>query len=410
MVRGVRKYLVVSGVMAALLAVLAGCARTWFAQREPWRREAEAACLKSGAVKEGPAITILRPIEGPGACGADFPLRVAALGEPAVVGFADEPMRPPGLIPAAPNDARPPPAAPPPAPFLPSPPYAPAQPAAAPREPLSLAPPGLAPPEGARLGAAPAGGYAQSYPPQSYPPQSYPPSVYPQQRAPVPRAPVETVPLGRPMPPAIAAGPATVVPAATLACPLVSTLDRYVGDSVQPAALRWFGQPVVEIKQISAYSCRGMNGDPNAPISEHAFGNALDIAAFVLADGRNITVKEGWHGSPEEQGFLHDVHGAACEVFTTVLAPGSNAYHYDHMHVDLMRRASGRVICQPAAVPGEVAAAQAGGGRGRPGEPPYTGTVSSGRNLRPASRMMPDQPYAYDEDDVALSRGRPGED
>ena len=103
---------------------------------------------------------------------------------------------------------------------------------------------------------------------------------------------------------------------------LVSTLDRFISEHVQPAAARWFGQPVVEIKQISAYSCRGMNGDPRANISEHAFGNALDIAAFTLADGHRITVKDGWHGAPEEQGFLHDVQGAACEMFTTVLAPG----------------------------------------------------------------------------------------
>jgi hypothetical protein len=48
-----------------------------------------------------------------------------------------------------------------------------------------------------------------------------------------------------------------------------------------------------------------MNGDPYANISEHAFGNALDMAAFTLADGREVTVKDGWHGAPEEQGFLH---------------------------------------------------------------------------------------------------------
>src|SRR5207245_10358232 len=100
-------------------------------------------------------------------------------------------------------------------------------------------------------------------------------------------------PLG-PASPAPATASAAVTPAATLACPLVSVLDQWIAGSVQPAALRWFGQPVVEIKQISAYSCRGMNGDPNANISEHAFGNALDIAAFVLADGRKVVVKTGW--------------------------------------------------------------------------------------------------------------------
>ncbi len=128
---------------------------------------------------------------------------------------------------------------------------------------------------------------------------------------------------------------------------------------MQPAAQRWFGARVVEIRQISAYSCRGMNGDSRAHISEHAFGNALDIAGFTLADGRQVSVRDGWKGMPEEQGFLHDVQAAACQQFSTVLAPGSNIHHYDHIHVDLMRRASRRVICEPSAVSGDEVAARA---------------------------------------------------
>jgi hypothetical protein len=149
-----------------------------------------------------------------------------------------------------------------------------------------------------------------------------------------------------------------VTPVATLACPMVSALDQWVSEAVQPAALKWFRQPVVEIKQISAYSCRGMVGNSTAHISEHAFGNALDVAGFVLADGRKILVKNGWTGTPEETGFLHDVQLAACERFTTVLAPGYNVYHYDHIHLDLMRRASGRKACKPYAMTGEEAAAK----------------------------------------------------
>ena len=189
-------------------------------------------------------------------------------------------------------------------------------------------------------------------------------------------------------------GPVVVKPAATLACPIVAQLDRWINDSVQPAALKWFGARVVEIKQISAYSCRGMNGNPNAHISEHAFGNALDIAAFTLDDGRRITVKDGWHGMAEEQGFLRDVQGAACQQFTTVLAPGSNAYHYDHIHVDLMRRASRRIICEPAAVSGDQIAARAGGrgsyaaqDRGYTGSIPLGGSRHSARSRSTTTRM-----------------------
>jgi hypothetical protein len=140
---------------------------------------------------------------------------------------------------------------------------------------------------------------------------------------------------------------------------MVSELERWISGAVQPAAMRWFGSPVAEIRQISAYSCRGMNGNPRASISEHAFGNALDIASFTLADGRKISVKNGWHGLPEEQGFLRDVQGAACDQFATVLAPGSNVYHYDHIHVDLMRRRDSHRACNPHAMSGEEAAARA---------------------------------------------------
>jgi hypothetical protein len=195
---------------------------------------------------------------------------------------------------------------------------------------------------------------------------AYPPAAaYPRERRP---APYSESPATTPLPrlgPApgnsvAAFGPVAMKPAATLACPMVSALDRWLADSVQPAAQRWFGTRVAGIKQISAYSCRGMNGNSRAQISEHAFGNALDIAAFTLADGRTITVKNGWKGMPEEQGFLRDIQAAACQQFNTVLAPGSNIYHYDHIHVDLMRRKSRRTICQPAATSGEEIAGRAG--------------------------------------------------
>ncbi|MET0866761.1 MAG: extensin family protein, partial [Pseudorhodoplanes sp.] len=85
--------------------------------------------------------------------------------------------------------------------------------------------------------------------------------------------------------------------------------------------------------------------------------------------------------SPEEQGFLRDVQGAACDSFNTVLAPGSNRFHYDHIHVDLMRRSSGHKICNPDQIPGEVVAARAAKERGyalRP-EPGVTGSIGKAR-------------------------------
>src|SRR5215831_7746965 len=97
MTRGVRLYLVGSFVLVSL----AGCGRGFFqfAEREPWRAEAEVACLKSGTVKESLDVVRVDPISGPGVCGAEYPLKVAALGESTgSLGFADEIVRPPADI------------------------------------------------------------------------------------------------------------------------------------------------------------------------------------------------------------------------------------------------------------------------------------------------------------------------
>jgi hypothetical protein len=367
MTHGVRLYVV--GFI--VLVSLAGCGRGLFQseEREPWRAEAEIACLKSGAVKESADLVRISPISGPGICGAEFPLKVAVLGESkGSLGFADNELRPPAAIrgsqPRWPGSQ-------------PLPPQASTYSETAVREPgygaagngpISLTAPGVAPdeddielpPEGSPGMSGPR--YPQDAGPQAYPPHDHASTPYPDransaygspQDHPLPRlGPADGNVTG-------AFGPVAVRPEATLACPIVSMLDRWLADSVQPAAMRWFGARVVEIRQISAYSCRGMNGNSRAHISEHAFGNALDIAAFTLADGRRISVEQGWKGMPEEQGFLRDVQAAACQRFNTVLAPGSNVYHYNHIHVDLMRRANRPVICQPAPVSGEEIAARA---------------------------------------------------
>jgi hypothetical protein len=388
MTRGVRLYLVGSFVLVSL----AGCGRGFFqsAEREPWRAEAEIACLKSGAVKENAELVRISPISGPGVCGAEFPLKVAALGESSgSFGFADDSLQPPGNIGNAPRwpVSQPPPPQPStyPETAMPQPGYG-----APPGGPISLTAPGVAPPEEDDIELPPQGTPGLSQPPargpypdtQANPPRdrysapySPRPDVAPQQER-LPR-------LGPGPGNSVAAfGPVAVRPAATLACPIVSVLESWLADSVQPAAQRWFGARVVEIRQISAYSCRGMNGNSQAHISEHAFGNALDIAGFTLADGRHISVKDGWKGMPEEQGFLRDVQAAACQQFTTVLAPGSNVYHYDHIHVDLMRRASRRLICQPAAVSGEEVAARAGQRNPYASrEPSVTGSLGGSRHL-----------------------------
>jgi hypothetical protein len=408
MTRGVGFYFA-GGV---LLLALAGCGRSFFfGERAPWRHDAEVECLKSGSVKPGAGIVRMEPIEGPGMCGADFPFKVSALGESSpLIGYGDD-LRPPGSIPNASaqmprwpiNEPRydQPPSANPAIQSQPAPPpgqprmqWIPGPPPARHEsdEPMTLNPSQVTPrtlPRAAPLAddipddaILPANRAAPSYPP----PQSSSAPVYEAPR----RAPPALGPSRTPQ--TLSAGPATLTPAATLACPIVSALDRWVNEGVQPAAQRWFGAPVVEIKQISAYSCRSMVGAGTSHISEHAFGNAIDIAAFTFADGRRITVQEGWHGTPEEQGFLHDVQLAACNNFTTVLAPGYNAAHYNHIHVDLMRRDSGDRPCRPEAIPGEVAAARARASyAGRHRGPAYTGSVGRMTNAGRVPDAVPGQ-------------------
>jgi hypothetical protein len=380
MVRGVHSYLIGSIVVLGSLAVLAGCSGRFFAEREPWRREAEVACLNSGAVSESVGKVRIEPISGPGACGADFPLKVSSLGMSMPLAFGDEP-RPPSDIPSGSMPPRWPTA---PLPYD-----------ASPRVP---APAGPRPPD---RSADPYFMERRRYDQ----PLLLDPRVRPDDPSRQPPAPYDPPPLARPPAPALGpssgpslrssrarpARPVSITPAATLACPLVSVLDQWIDAAVQPSAMRWFGQPVVEIKQISAYFCRGMNGNPNARISEHAFGNALDIASFTLADGRTIAVKSGWHGAPQEQGFLRDVQGAACEGFTTVLAPGSDSYHFDHIHVDLMRRASGHRACNPHAISGEEVAARVRNRNvGKRYDPSVTGSLpqrrQTGSPIAPSAR------------------------
>ena len=221
-------YLAAGIAVAAWLVAQFGCAGGTFnsGERAPWRQQAEDQCVASGAVQASAYVVQMTPIDGPGVCGLERPLRVSGLSRGAV---------------------------------------------------------GVSPP-------------------------------------------------------------------ALIDCSLTAGLDRWIRGSVQPAANRYFGSRVVEITQIASYGCRGRNGNNFGKISEHAFGNALDIAAFRLANGQAITVVNGWWGGPpRERAFLQAVFAGACDEFYTVLGPGSDRFHYNHIHVDLLlsNAAHGRHYCQP---------------------------------------------------------------
>lgn len=126
-------------------------------------------------------------------------------------------------------------------------------------------------------------------------------------------------------------------PPATLRCPMVPAVDRWMRDVVAPAAAEALGTSVTSVRVAASYSCRNINSKAGNKLSQHAYANAIDISAFTLADGRVITVKRGWYGQSGERRFLRAVHRGACRVFTTVLGPNADRYHHDHFHLDLAR-------------------------------------------------------------------------
>ena len=204
--------------------VLVGCGRLGFEQREPWRTQAEEACLSSKLVTPTAYMSRSSEIDGPGACGISYPFKVAALGG-GTIGLSN------------------------------------------------------------RL---------------------------------------------------------------TLGCPIIPEIDAWLNGTVQPAAELYFGTTVAELR-AGSYSCRGRNNRAGAKLSEHSFGNAVDIMSFKLADGRTVTVEKGWKGAQDEQEFLREIFVGACQHFTTVLAPGSDIYHYNHFHLDLARHdpRGRRRVCKP---------------------------------------------------------------
>lgn len=137
-------------------------------------------------------------------------------------------------------------------------------------------------------------------------------------------------------------------PSAMLRCPMIPQVERWMTEVVEPAARYHFGQPIVEMTVAASYSCRAINHQSGARLSEHGYANALDVSRFTLADGSRTTIKGSWRSGGAEQAFWRDIHRGACEYFTTVLGPDADRYHQDNMHMDLARhgRDGLKRICQ----------------------------------------------------------------
>lgn len=127
-------------------------------------------------------------------------------------------------------------------------------------------------------------------------------------------------------------------------CPVAAALEIWRHKSVIPAARKFLGGEVVRIEHLGAFSCRRMYGGAEGPWSEHATANAIDIAGFVLKDGRRISVLKDWTDSGAKTEFLQAIRAGACDSFATVLSPDYNAAHADHFHLDQDMRWSG--VCR----------------------------------------------------------------
>lgn len=133
-----------------------------------------------------------------------------------------------------------------------------------------------------------------------------------------------------------------IAPNAEMNCAMAEAAARFLADVVEPAAKAEFGSGLKSVEQASAFVCRPRHNGQK--LSEHAFGNALDISAFVLDDGTRIEIGPA---PPERQAkFLAKVREAACGPFKTVLGPGSDADHAAHFHLDLEPRHNGGTFCQ----------------------------------------------------------------
>ena len=118
-------------------------------------------------------------------------------------------------------------------------------------------------------------------------------------------------------------------------CPLTAAWALYETHVLQPAARTHFGQPLARVIHFGTYACRNVDHRPFGRRSRHATADAIDVAGFVLRDGREISVARGWSGGNREARFLRAVRDGACRFFDAVLSPDYNAQHRDHFHLDL---------------------------------------------------------------------------
>jgi hypothetical protein len=133
----------------------------------------------------------------------------------------------------------------------------------------------------------------------------------------------------------------SVKPAAILRCAMATAVADWIRTDMAPLAVS-LGSPISELDNFDSFECRGRNRVVGARLSEHGRANALDIRAIKLANGRSISLTDRTVPRETRESVLHSM----CARFPTVLGPGSDWYHEDHIHLDLMERRNNYKICQ----------------------------------------------------------------
>jgi hypothetical protein len=138
---------------------------------------------------------------------------------------------------------------------------------------------------------------------------------------------------------ALEGGDVKLVNGATVDCHLAERLANWVHDTVKPKVEQEFGENLTGLRIAASYACRNRDSLPDTKLSEHAHGNAIDISAFRVGD-RWIDVEKDWGSKDDDEAatFLAETRKSACGPFTTVLGPGSDVYHSNHFHLDMIKR------------------------------------------------------------------------
>ena len=173
-----------------------------------------------------------------------------------------------------------------------------------------------------------------------------------------------------------------VTPPATLRCPMAEQVADWLRDDVAPA-LAESGPPLRILDNFDSYECRGRNRVRAAALSEHGRADALDVRGLRLADGREL----GLTDINVAKDLRQKIRASACARFSTVLGPGSDGYHEEHVHLDLAERRNGYKLCEwelrEAPPPPQAESAQPTDEAGEQAEPAAAIAASDVRLPRP---------------------------